>query len=79
MPEPNAHTINDMLKYIGITEISSYDFLEKAESAKTASAYMIDSYEDASIDAEVLSQIAAIPPDVLKDAEKMLRYIDNKD
>jgi hypothetical protein len=72
-------TINEMLRHVGVIEISSYDFLEKAINAEAASALFIVHSENDDIDDEEYKRISSIPSDVLEDAEKMVRFFDGED
>lgn len=74
----DARAINDMLKYIGIDEISSYDYLEKAVDAEAVGAQRMEHFGEGELKPEVIERISAIPPEVLRDAEKMLRYFESE-
>jgi hypothetical protein len=62
---------------IGVSEITSYEFLEKAEKAESISKTKLiaDKIDLAVIDSITLDKMNAIPEEALGDAEKILRYI----
>lgn len=77
------HVINryndivDILIDIGISELSSYAFLEKAEKAESISKarLLAEQTELSLIDSDTLEKARKIPPGALEDAEKILKYI----
>jgi len=75
--EPNNYELREMLKYVGVVESSSYDFLEKAVREEAESSYRADHLSDVSVDFDEYNHVSSIPLDVLNDAEKMVRYFYN--
>jgi len=69
--------IIDILSDIGITELSSYDLLDKAERAKTSSEIKlsVEKTESVLIDVDIQEKIRRIPHEALNDASKMLKYL----
>lgn len=74
----DVRAINDMLQYIGVSEISSYDYLEKAVHAETIGVQRVQHFDEGEIEPEAVARITAIPPEALRDAEKMVRYFESE-
>ena len=74
----DVQAINNILKYIGIDENSSYDYLEKASGLALASTEHMKRSEISENEFEPTDRVRRIPTDIFSDAEKMMRYLEKE-